>query len=395
MSLLAALIALPVLLLMAPALALLLLVLAALTGRGRADPDPPECRTVRVAVLVPAHNESTHVLPTITCVQAEMQPGDRLLVVADNCSDDTAALARAAGATVSERQHATLRGKGHALAHGVDQLRADPPDVVMILDADCVVTPGAVRALAGRAAALGRPVQMLNLMQAQPGSGLKFRLLEFAMRLKNQVRPLGAARLGGACHLMGTGMALPWRLIASAPLATGHIAEDMKLGVQLTREGHPAAFYAGGQVSSAFVTDAATARTQKSRWEHGHLQVIGEELPGLIAAALTRRSRALAVLALDLMIPPMAFYGLLLVGLLALTGLGALLTPLLLPAFGVTLAGAALFGLAVLLAWAGWARTLIRPTELLAVPLYMLWKLPVYVAYVLKRRSGWVRTKRD
>jgi hypothetical protein len=95
------------------------------------------------------------------------------------------------------------------------------------------------------------------------------------------------------------------------------------------------------------------------------------------------------------MIPPMAFYGLLLVGVLALTGLGAWLSPLLLPAFGVALTGAALFGLAVLLAWAGWAQSLIRPTELLAVPLYMLWKLPVYVAYALKRRSGWVRTKRD
>ena len=69
------------------------------------------------------------------------------------------------------------------------------------------------------------------------GAGLRTRILEFAWRVKNQVRPKGTFRLGGACHLMGTGMALPWALISQANLATGHIAEDMKLGVDLTIAG--------------------------------------------------------------------------------------------------------------------------------------------------------------
>lgn len=57
----------------------------------------------RVAVLVPAHNESLIIIATLNSLLPQLQAGDRLLVVADNCSDDTAALARAAGAEVIER----------------------------------------------------------------------------------------------------------------------------------------------------------------------------------------------------------------------------------------------------------------------------------------------------
>ena len=93
-----------------PALALLLLTLAA--GKRPAVQAAGTGPRPRVAVLVPAHNESSHVLPTIACLLPQMQAGDQLLVVADNCNDDTAELARRAGAEVIERQHLTERGKG-------------------------------------------------------------------------------------------------------------------------------------------------------------------------------------------------------------------------------------------------------------------------------------------
>ena len=52
----------------------------------------------RLAVLIPAHNESSSLLPTLASVRAQLMPGDRLLVVADNCDDDTAHVAETAGA---------------------------------------------------------------------------------------------------------------------------------------------------------------------------------------------------------------------------------------------------------------------------------------------------------
>jgi len=279
---------LSVLPLLLPAVSLLVLTLAASRRRTAAElPESTRKGAPRVAILVPAHNESTHVLPTIACLLAELGPRDRLLVVADNCSDDTAALARGAGAEVIERSNAELRGKGYALAFGVDHLRADPPDVVLVVDADCVVSEGAVAAIAHECLRCGNPVQMLDLMTAGTGASLRLRVLEFAMVMKNLVRPLGSFRLGRACHLMGTGMALPWPLAATAKLATGHVAEDMQLGIELTKAGHPPQFLPDVRVTSTFVQDTGAARAQKSRWEHGHLATLIDEL----LACSARRSR--------------------------------------------------------------------------------------------------------
>jgi hypothetical protein len=147
-------------------------------------------------------------------------------------------------------------------------------------------------------------------------------------------------------------------------------------------------------VSSSFVQDAAVARAQKSRWEHGHLSTLIEELPGLLRATLARRDPALAVLAMDLMIPPVAFYFLLLTALLS----GTILAAGFWPAFNAAAALAALaalsFALAIGLGWLRFGRELLSAGELLRLPLYALWKLPVYIAFFFGKRSGWVRTRR-
>ena len=380
-----------------PALSLLILTLAALFEDSR-----PSNRTelaqapgVRIAVLVPAHNESANVLPTIECLHRQLGPQDRLLVIADNCDDDTAELARAAGAQVIERKNLELRGKGYALACGVDHLRADPPDVVLVVDADCIVSDGAVACIAQRCRSTGKPVQMLNLMSAGTDAGLKFRVLEFAMLMKNLVRPLGSFRLGGACHLMGTGMALPWSLMSTAKLATGHVTEDMKLGVDLAMAGYAPQFLPQVRVSSAFPQDSGVAKVQKSRWEHGHLATLTEELPGLAAAALKSGRASLIVMTMDLMIPPVALYFMVL-GVAAVFSLvAAAFWPVWQLAATVVCLAALSFGVAIGLAWFRFGRHLLSARELLSTPLYALWKVPVYLAYFLKKRSGWVRTKRD
>ncbi|ACO73828.1 Putative glycosyl transferase family 2 [Laribacter hongkongensis HLHK9] len=383
--------------LLLPAFSLLLLTLAALGARYPARPDISLASgpLPRVAVLVPAHDESAHVLPTLACLQAQLGPADRLVVVADNCRDDTAELARQAGAEVVERQDEKLRGKGYALACGIEWLRADPPDVVLVIDADCVVSDHAVAAIAVECQRSCLPVQMLDLMQAGPQAGLKLRILEFAMLMKNLVRPLGTFRLGRACHLMGTGMAFPWPLIANARLADGHLAEDMKLGVALTRAGLPPRFLASVQVSSAFVQDSAAAKVQKSRWEHGHLATMQEELPGLLAATLRQRTPELLVLLLDLLIPPLALYLLLLAGLLPMLMVMAWYQSAWIPAAMLGGLGGLAFMLAVGLSWLYFGRQLLSWRELLLTPLYAVWKLPVYAAFAIRQRSAWIRTRRN
>jgi cellulose synthase/poly-beta-1,6-N-acetylglucosamine synthase-like glycosyltransferase len=235
-----------------------------------------------LAVLVPAHDEEGGIAATIATVRAQLAPGDRLLVVADNCSDGTAAAARAAGAEVIERT-SNLRGKGYALSHGIDHLRANPPSAVVIVDADCVLSPGALAALLQDLAHTGRPVQALYLMLAAADAGLGRRLAQFAWRVRNWVRPAGWHRLGLPCQLMGTGMAFSWDMLKEARLANASIVEDMKLGIELATLGAAPVFCDRALVTSQFPDSAAATGTQRTRWEHGHIEMILHEVPPCFA----------------------------------------------------------------------------------------------------------------
>jgi cellulose synthase/poly-beta-1,6-N-acetylglucosamine synthase-like glycosyltransferase len=348
----------------------------------------------RLAVLVPAHDEAGGIGHTLRAVLPQLHPGDRLLVVADNCSDDTAAVARRAGADVVERSHPTDRGKGFALAFGVDALRAAPPGLVVILDADCELAPNALDALADRVAATGRPAQALYLMLAASDARLPRRVAQFAWRVRNWVRPAGWHRLGLPCQLMGTGMAFTWQMLREAHLANASIVEDMKLGIALGIAGRPPVFCADALVTSRFPDTAAATKTQRTRWEHGHLEMILREVPGMLAAAWRQRDGRLLGMALDLCVPPLA---LLAAALLGATGLAALVSW---RAEDGTLLSLYVFLLAVfvataLLAWRARGRDLVRLVELLSIPLYVAAKLPLYARFVFRREKRWVRTDRD
>jgi cellulose synthase/poly-beta-1,6-N-acetylglucosamine synthase-like glycosyltransferase len=266
--------------------------------------------------------------------------------------------------------------------------------VLVIVDADCQVSSGGIQALATKCRDTGSPVQMLDLMKAPQGASLRTRMLEFAWIVKNHVRALGSARIGGACHLMGTGMALPWDLAASAQLATGHITEDMKLGVDMAIAGRHTQFITEAQVTSEFPEDATVARTQKSRWEHGHLTTLKEELPRLLLAWIRKPRMATLVLAMDLLIPPLALYFIAsITSLLAFFAL-ALLNHSLAPALWISLLSASALLISVLVSWLVFARQLLSWRELMTVPFYAAWKAPVYLAYFLNRKSGWTKTTR-
>jgi Glycosyltransferase like family 2 len=378
-----------------PVLVLLAQVLLAHSGR-RAAASAVAARTdADVAVLIPAHNEAAGIEATLRCLQSQLRSGDRVLVVADNCSDDTAALAHRAGAEVIERSHAVDRGKGFALDFGVRHLSARPPAMVLIVDADCLLDAGAADALANLCISTGRPVQALYEMNAPAGAGLRARVSAFAWRVRNRVRPLGWWVVGAPCQLMGTGMMFPWALLRDAPLASGHIAEDVQLGADLALRGKPPLFAPQARVTSTFPEGDAAAASQRRRWEHGNLALMFAHGPRLIVAGVRRADARLLAMAADLMVPPLALLvqlqlGLALLGALA-WWLGADALPL-----AITGGALALLVLSILAAWRLAGRDIIALSELLlTAPAYALRKLPMYAAFLWKRQSTWVRAKRE
>jgi len=348
----------------------------------------------RVAVLVPAHNEASLIASTLASIRPQLREGDQLLVVADNCTDQTASLARGAGAQVVERQDLQHRGKGYALDFGVQHLRQSPPEVLIIIDADCQVGADALDHLARCCVDHGRPAQALYLMHAPAGAGLKVQVAAFAWRVKNLVRPRGWARAGLPCQLMGAGMAFTWQQVSAVNLATSHLVEDLKLGLECAALGKPPLFCPDAVVNSHFPTSQEGLSIQRKRWEHGHLGLVLAEGPKRVGRALVQRNWPLLGMALDLVVPPLALLTLLLAAFFVVTWLAFWLLGMLLPAVLATLA-LGLLGAAVLLAWSRFARELIPFSVLLYAPFYAARKIPLYLGFLLKRQVDWVRSKRD
>ena len=346
-----------------------------------------------LVVLIPAHNESLVISRTLETLLPTLGSRDRVLVIADNCSDDTAQLARQLGAEVLERVDPQKRGKGFALQFGLTHLAAKPPAAVVFLDADCQASSSAVRHLGEMALTTGRPVQGLYLCDADPSADPLTAVSALAFRFKNLARMLGLSRLGGVCYLTGAGMALPWPLVFKARL-DGNVVEDMQWGIDLALAGYPPLFLPAARVNSPLpLTKKATA-TQRTRWEHGHLSTLLTQVPKLLWKAATGQRWDLLCLALDLAIPPLsllvAMYLLLLVvtGIAALVGLGMLPLQIL----AVT---APLLPLAIAAGWLVHCRKDIPLHTLLAAPRYIGSKLPIYGSFLWKRQQAWVRTERD
>lgn len=360
-------------------------------ARGRRE-DPAEPRAgarPSVAVLIPAHDEERSLGAALDALRPQLREGDRLLVVADNCRDATAEVARRGGAEVARRDEPEHRGKGYALQFGLERLRERPPEVIVVIDADCTAESGSIDALARAAAATCRPAQARYLM----GHGGPDRLSAFAFLVRNGVRPLGLHRLGLPCQLMGTGMAFPCSLLGKVRLEPANLVEDLQLGADLACAGHPPLFVPEARVTSALPEAAGAALAQRTRWEHGHLQTLARMGPRLLLAGLRRRQFDLVALAADLFVPPLALLGLFVTALVPASfwagRAGAGPVPLVLSVLALGLLGAAIG-----LAWHRHARALIPARALLGAPLYVARKLPIYARYLARRQREWVRTER-
>jgi glycosyltransferase involved in cell wall biosynthesis len=357
----------------------------------------PSNRTLRkrIAILVPAHNESAGIRSTLESIKPHLVVGDRLLVVADNCTDDTATVAAESGAEVIVRSDYSKVGKGYALDFGIKHLSMNPPEIVIVIDADCKITDHAFDRLATTCAATNRPVQAHYLMNAPHDAQFKFRVAEFAWRVKNWARPLGLLILNLPCHLMGSGMAFPWEVIRSANLAHDAIVEDMKLGLELAQAMAPPLFCPTAKISSHFPSSDEGAASQRMRWEKGHIGMIFADMPRFFAVAISHRNLGLFILTLDLLVPPLSLLVLLVAGMILVAALAAFLGSTTTPLF-VSIASLLILTIAISLAWIKYGRDILPFCYLYSIAVYVYSKLPLY-RKILSRRTKlrWVRTDRS
>lgn len=346
-------------------------------------------------VVIPAHNEVGTIEDGLASIIGNISSQGRVLVVADNCTDDTAGVAAAAGASVITRQDPSRRGKSYALDFAVRSLETTPPDVVIIIDADCIPESGAIQKLFAACLKLQRPIQARYEMTApEANAGLRLRAYAFAWRVRNWVRPMGLKALGIPCLLMGTGMAFPWNLIAKSHLKSGHLVEDMVLGLELAAEGEGPEFLPEACVQSSMPPSQEGQKSQRLRWETGHLQVIRQFVPRLLLQAIKEADFRLFGLALHTAVPPLGMLVTLLGFVFIASGLSMLAGGSAL-AFEISALTSLIAALVLFSYWVMVGRDLLSIRELLMLPGYALSKLLTYGKAISGQQVEWIRSKRD
>ncbi|HUN71740.1 MAG TPA: glycosyltransferase family 2 protein [Steroidobacteraceae bacterium] len=370
-----------------------LLALTALSRR--AVPPRASARQIRFDIVVPAHDEAQVIERTLASLAALDWPADRrrIHVIADNCMDPTADIARRCGARVHERRDEQERGKGYALRYAFNiSKREGWAQAIVVVDADSKVSPNLLEAIAVRLEGGEHAVQV-HYGVLNPLDSWRTRLMTIAMECFHTVRSRARERLRVSCGIRGNGWCVTHELLTRVPYGAFSLTEDLEYGIELGRSGYRVAYADEAHVLGEMVSGARAAGRQRQRWEQGRSRLVRAKIGPVLRCALGRRSRVCADLALDLLVPPLSAVVLLVIAFLG-AALGAFLPhPADLPWVWAALA---CWVALILYVARGWQLSGVGARgclDLLRVPVFLAWKLSVSIGS--RAAVAWIRTERE
>lgn len=364
-----------------PIFYLLLTVLAPLLRRHPEKRDIPQRK---IAIVIPAHNESLLISDTVGNMWKQNYPPDAMcvLVIADNCSDDTASLAQQAGARVLERHDNP--GKGQGLHQALNLLLKEDWAAFLVVDADSHLHP---ETLAEINTALDSGSQAIQIRYGvlNPEQSLRTRAMELSTASYNALRPLGKSVFGISAGINGNGFCVTRDTAIRVPYLAHSIVEDIEYHMHLLRAGICVDFLDHVWVKAQMPIGGKGANVQRVRWERGRIITIKNYAPLLWRSLLNGNRRAVDGL-IDVLMPPVSLVLLCLLPALLLGHGVAFLTGI---AGGVILA-LHYFIAAIRYGNAAWFFILMA-----YVPWYVIWKTWVVIKSLLTERNlPWLRTDR-
>ena len=371
---------------------LLLLTLASLLPRGRKSrsDSPP---ATRFAIVIPAHDEEAMLPSTLKSLHGQRYPRDRyeVHVIADNCTDSTAEVARSHGVQVHERNAPGQPGKGQALRWLLDQLlNREDIDAFVFVDADTIVEANFLEASDRRLRA-GQDVLQASYRVMNPESHPLVSLRALAFALFHDLRGRGKSLLGLSCGLWGNGMVLSRSTVAKIPWESFTAVEDAEQHLKLLLQGTKVAFVPETHVFGHMPASFGAAKTQQSRWEGGRLSLVRRYGATLLTSSLRRRSPSMAAALLELALPPLSVHlmlSLLVVGVSLIAADASMIA--------IAAACVVALGAYVVLGLLAARMSLKTYASLLYAPVYIAWKLWLFASEMVRRRDpAWVRTARN
>ena len=359
--------------------------------------------TRRFLVVIPAHDEESGIVATVTSCKSVNYPDHlfEVLVVADNCTDATAGRARDAGARVLERHDSTRRGKGYAIKYLIDSLleaeEFDLLDALVFVDADSTVHPDLLRRFAQTLDSGQEWIQCYDAV-GNADQSWRTRLMAYAFSLINGVTLQGQSALGISAGLRGNGMCISTAGLRRVPWNSQGLAEDMEYSWSVRVAGGRIAFAPDVAVHATMLTQGGEASTnQRRRWEYGRDKLRRTKLGPLLRSShlgWIEKTAAVIELTMPSMITLGASYLVLVVcAALRLPDLAASKEYLLIYfiAFGLTIASLAL-GLHALCPFLLGLLPWRFANSLFFLPYFAIWKTLVSLH---GRPQSWLRTTRE
>ena len=227
----------------------------------------PELNTaLRFAIVIPAHNEAETIRETLHSCQQLDYPSVDIYVIADNCDDDTAAVAEQYGATPLIRNNLDQRGKGYALAFAFEQLLAKPYDSLIVLDADCTLPPDALTAFNHELTQTHYRVLQANYVASNPDESPLSYAIAVGNVIENNLFYMPKDTLGLSILLRGTGMVFTREVLQEFPWNSHSIVEDTAYSLHLQEQGEPIRYLHHVNVYSPFPAEREQLEVQRERW---------------------------------------------------------------------------------------------------------------------------------
>lgn len=345
----------------------------------------------RIGIVVPAHNEEAQITELLAELrrQARLDQNTEIWVIADNCTDNTANVARKAEANVLERTNDQERGKGYALNYAFERLRSRKCEWLMVVDADSRISDSFI---ANMRKAMTTDAQALQAhYESLPADSNKGAMARLAMTGMNVVRVKGRSVLNASVGILGNGFALRQTVLDRVPYLAGSVVEDLEYHLSLVNKNIAVRYVPQAQIWGEIAPSNAGLGNQRSRWEGGRLRMVRQRVPGLLVDFVRKPGLSRLESLLDLMLLPLSLHLVLVMAAAFFAVLsGSLLTAFLGLLFLPTLA----FHL-----WVIARQPSVTDEErqvLKSLPAYLLFKLKLLprIFRSSSSKAQWVRTER-
>lgn len=356
-------------------------------------------RNRKFAIVLPAHNEERVIAKTLYSLHGLVYPKNLydLIVVADNCRDDTARIARNLGAIVLEMFNEKECGKDYALRWAFDQILDwnKNYEAIIVFDSDSLVSGNYLEVMNYYMDQGSEVIQSSDLVLPQP-EVWNNEVTRIGFLLYNFVKPMGRKVLGFNMGLRGNGMCMSTEVLRHIPWQAWPLTEDVEYGLNLILNDVQIDFAPEASIWAQMSNRPENTESQHKRWKMWRYPIIREFAPKLLAAAVKQRSFKHLDTFIDLITPPLANTSLF---VSIICGLNAVMWAL--GWFPVTflwlwlgIAGLGALHLFVGLFAAGADKMLYK--SLLYIPMYAVWKVILYAkANLTKRKKQWIHTRRE